>query len=253
MPITITELEELLKEAKSRITQKLTLTDLPFIPEEIRNMLLMINENKEIIFRHSEVSRQEEIVELKGEVKIHNFDLANVAFYFKIVEENVELSANIPVNRVIALSLGITEARLTGVKIEINSESEEKKKALLRGNVTLADQTIELSRSLLGDELFEGTITNFSLNDLISTLCQKSIDSPIIPAITLQNAHFMVNSSSESAPVNIWADIDGLGKVQLSVSKYRNPWEYIVALLDLTSRLKNERSRFLTYFCELFW
>ena len=88
---TITELEEKLKEAKSGITQKLTLTDLPFIPEEIRNMLLTINEGEEMTFKHSKVSIQDEIVVLKGEVKIRNFDLTNVAFHFKIVGEKVEV------------------------------------------------------------------------------------------------------------------------------------------------------------------
>lgn len=230
MSITITELQEKLKEAKSRITQKLNLTDLPFIPEEIRNMLLMINKNKEVIFRHSEISGQEEMVILKGEVKIHDFDLVNVAFHFKIVGEKVELSAHIPVKRTIPLSFGITKVKLTDVVIEINSESEENKKALLRGNVTLEEQTIELTRNLLGNELFEGTIINFSLNDLISTLCQRSIDSPIIPAITLQNAHFKVNPSSKGASVNVWANVDGIGRVQLSISKYSNSWEYIVII-----------------------
>ena len=234
MPITIMELEEKLKEAKSRITQKLTLTDLPFIPKGIRNILLIINGNEEVSVRYSEISRQGEIVEIKGEVTLHKINLANISFYFKVIGGNVELSANIPINRVIPLSLGITEVKLTDVRIEINSESEENKKAVLRGNVTLVEQTIELTRNLLGNELlnelYEGTIIKFSLNDLISTLCQRSIDSPMIPAITLQNAHFIVNPSSESASVNVWANVDGVGRVQLSVSKYNNSWEYIVLI-----------------------
>lgn len=230
MPITIIELEEKLKEAKSRITQELTLTDLPFISEGIRNMLLTINGNEEVSVRYSEILRQGEIVEIKGEVTLHKVNLANVSFYFKVVGGNVELSANIPINRVIPLSLGITEVKLTDVRIEINSESEENKKAVLRGNITLAEQIIELTKNLLGNELYEGAIINFSLNDLISTLCQRSIDSPMIPAIALQNAHFIVNSSSESASVNVWSNVDGVGRVQLSVSKYNNSWEYILLI-----------------------
>ena len=235
MAITIMELEEKLKEAQSRITQKLTLTDLPFIPEEIRNVLLTINGNEEVSFRYSEISRQGEIVEIKGEVTIHKINLANISFYFKVVGGNIELSANIPINRVIPLSLGITEVELTNVRIEINSEFEENKKAVLRGNIILAEQTIELTRNLLGNELlnelYEGTIINFSLNGLISTLCQRSIDSPMIPAITLQNARFIVNPSTESASVNVWENVDGIGRVQLSVSKYNDSWEYILLII----------------------
>ncbi|WP_249671152.1 hypothetical protein [Bacillus thuringiensis] len=235
MAITISELENKLKEAN--INNKISLTDLPFLSQEAQQMLLQINHEEKIIVISAQITVQEEAIILKGNVKLLGFNLIDAMFQFMIVEENVELVAQIQALRTMPLSFGITELKLNDIVIKINTQSNETSKAILSGNVNLEGQEINLTRDLLANEVFSGNIPTFSLQRLLSILCGRSIQVSGIIDLTIQDAHLIINSSSTNASVNLWANADNFGRLQLLTSNYAGSWEYI-AILSLPNEWK---------------
>ncbi|PEM50735.1 hypothetical protein [Bacillus wiedmannii] len=225
MTITISDLENKLKEAT--INNRVVITDLPFLSSEVQQMLLKINNDTRIIVKSSQVTRQEEEVILKGEVTIIDFTLPDVTFHFKIAEEKVELFTQISVAQSIPISLGVTKFNLNDVVIEINTQSNEKQKAILSGNIKLEEQTINLTRDLLGEKIFNGNIPTFSLKNLLSILCRTSVEIPGFSDVTIQDAHININFSSKSTPINLWANVNNFGRLHLLTQKYEDSWEYI--------------------------
>lgn len=222
MAITISELENRLKEAT--FNPRFAITDLAFLSPEIQQMLLKINSNTGIIVKSGQVTKQEEEVILKGEVSILNFTLPDATFHFKIAEEKVELFTEIPVTQSIPISLGITKFNLNDIVIKINTQSKE---AILSGNIHLEEQTINLTRDLLGEQVFNGSIPTVSLKNLLSILCRTNVGIPGIPDVTLQDAHININFSSKSIPINLWANVNNFGRLHLLTQKYEDSWEYI--------------------------
>ncbi|PEQ40955.1 coiled-coil domain-containing protein [Bacillus cereus] len=237
MSITILELENQLKEAN--INNTVSLTNLPFLSQEVQQRLLQINNDVEIIVESSQISVQEEVVILKGKVSLLGIDSFDAMFQFMIVEEQVEFIAKIPVPDTMPLSFGITELSLNNILIEINTntQSNEILKAILSGNVNLEGQVINLTKDLLADEIFSGNIPTFSLQSIISVLCGKNIQIPGISDLTIQNAHFIINVSSTNTSVNLWANVNNFGRLQLLTSNYAGSWEYI-AILSLQNEWK---------------
>lgn len=232
MAISISELETKLKEAT--INNKVSLTNIPFFSQDVQQMLLNINQNEEIIVESSQISVQVEAVILKGNVNLLGFTLLDATFQFMIVEEKVELFAQIHVPHTMPLSFGITELELSDIVIKINTQSNETSKAILNGNVRFEGQVINLTKDLLGDEIYSGNISTFSLQRLLSILCRKNIRIPGISDLTIQDAHLMINSSSTNASVNLWANVINFGRLQLLTRKFADSWEYI-AILDLSN------------------
>ncbi|KAB2425286.1 MULTISPECIES: hypothetical protein [Bacillus cereus group] len=222
MPITISELENTLKEAT--LNPRVAITDLSFLSPEVQQMLLKINNDTGIIVKSGQVTRQEEEVILKGEVTILNFTLPDVAFHFKIAEEKVKLFTQISVTQSIPISLGITKFNLNDVVIKINTQSKE---AILSGNINLEEQTINLTRDLLGEQVFNGTIPTVSLKNLLSILCRTSVEIPGFSDVSIQDAHINFNFSSKSTPINLWANVNNFGRLHLLTQKYEDSWEYI--------------------------
>lgn len=237
MSISISELENQLKEAT--INNTVSLTNLPFLSQEVQQRLLQINQDVEIIVESSQISVQEEVLILKGKVSLLGIDSLDAMFQFMIVEEQVEFIAKIPVSDTMPLSFGITELALNNILIEINTntQSNEILKAILSGNVNLEGQIINLTKDLLADEKFSGNIPTFSLQSILSVLCGKNIQIPGISDLTIQDAHFIINVSSTNTSVNLWANVNNFGRLQLLTSNYAGSWEYI-AILSLPNEWK---------------
>ncbi|PGV20803.1 hypothetical protein COD78_18095 [Bacillus cereus] len=237
MSITISELENQLKEAT--INNTVSLTKLTFLSQEVQQRLLQINHDVEIIVESSQISVQEEVVILKGKVSLLGIDSLDAMFQFMIVEEQVEFIAKIPVPDTMPLSFGITELALNNILIEINTntQSNEILKAILSGNVNLEGQVINLTKDLLADKIFSGNIPTFSLQSILSVLCGKNIQIPGISDLTIQDAHFIINVSSTNTSVNLWANVNNFGRLQLLTSNYAGSWEYI-AILSLLNEWK---------------
>ncbi|AND11083.1 hypothetical protein Bt4C1_28195 (plasmid) [Bacillus thuringiensis serovar alesti] len=237
MSISISELENQLKEAT--INNTVSLTNLPFLSQEVQQRLLQINQDVEIIVESSQISVQEEVLILKGKVSLLGIDSLDAMFQFMIAEEQVEFIAKIPVPDTMPLSFGITELALNNILIEINTntQSNEILKAILSGNVNLEGQIINLTKDLLAAEKFSGNIPTFSLQSILSVLCGKNIQIPGISDLTIQDAHFIINVSSTNTSVNLWASVNNFGRLQLLTSNYAGSWEYI-AILSLLNEWK---------------
>ncbi|KAA6470262.1 hypothetical protein DX932_10575 [Bacillus cereus] len=237
MSISISELENQLKEAT--INNTVFFTNLPFLSQEVQQRLLQINQDVEIIVESSQISVQEEVLILKGKVSLLGIDSLDAMFQFMIVEEQVEFIAKIPVPDTMPLSFGITELALNNILIEINTntQSNEILKAILSGNVNLEGQVINLTKDLLVDKIFSGNIPTFSLQSILSVLCGKNIQIPGISDLTIQDAHFIINVSSTNTSVNLWANVNSFGRLQLLTSNYAGSWEYI-AILSLLNEWK---------------
>lgn len=237
MSISISELENQLKEAT--INNTVSLTNLPFLSQEVQQKLLQINQDVAIIVESSQISVQEEVLILKGKVSLLGIDSLDAMFQFMIAEEQVEFIAKIPVPDTMSLSFGITELALNNILIEINTNTQPNEilKAILSGNVNLEGQVINLKKDLLADEIFSGNIPTFSLQNILSVLCRKNIQIPGISDLTIQDAHFIINVSSTNTSVNLWANVNNFGRLQLLTSNYAGSWEYI-AILSLPNEWK---------------
>ncbi|MEH7748245.1 hypothetical protein V7659_25010 [Neobacillus drentensis] len=244
MPETIVSVDDLENKLKDAITnRKVSLTDLSLLSNEIRQMLLNINRLEEIIVDSSKVTRQEEVVILKGTVTLLGLSQLDATINFKLVEGKVEIIADIheaEVHHSISVSLGITEVDLTDIGIKIYELTEGTRKAVLSGKISIEEQTIQLTLDLLGDGLFQGQIISLSLQKLISTLCGRRINFPGIPDLTIQDAHFTIGSPSEGSPVTLTSNVQEFGILQLIVSKYDDSWEFI-AVLSLGNEWKLSR------------